>query len=145
MECAKCECIINVADPHVISDNYFYCWDCGYINGYISENEYLKLCGVLIDSLHASIQDNKVIIWCGNTPPWEVNENKRERKSMKYKLWRAKVLERDNFTCQKCSEKDGILNAHHKKLFSKFKELRYEVSNGITLCLKCHKQVHKSR
>ena len=55
------------------------------------------------------------------------------------------VFKRDNFTCQKCGIVGRELNAHHIKPYAKYKELRYELSNGITLCEDCHKLVHKRR
>lgn len=66
------------------------------------------------------------------------------RTSIKYAAWRGKVFERDNFTCQKCGDgKGGNLNAHHIKPFARFPELRLEVSNGVTLCEKCHIGEHR--
>ena len=60
--------------------------------------------------------------------------------SSQYKDWRKKVFERDNFTCQKCAlhGSKGYLTAHHKKSFSHYPKLRYELSNGVTLCESCH-------
>lgn len=31
------------------------------------------------------------------------------------------------------------------KSFAKFPDLRYELSNGLTLCIKCHKEYHRMR
>lgn len=58
--------------------------------------------------------------------------------SFRYKNWRKKVFEKDNYTCQNCGDKGVYLEAHHIKTFSKYKNLRFIVSNGITLCKKCH-------
>lgn len=60
------------------------------------------------------------------------------RSSKDYKQWRTKVFERDNYTCQECGKK-GNLQVHHIKKFSKFKEHRFDLTNGLTLCLDCHK------
>ncbi len=59
------------------------------------------------------------------------------------KEWRKQVFERDNYTCQKCGLRSGngkkvVLNADHIKPFAYFPELRYELSNGRTLCVECH-------
>ena len=53
-----------------------------------------------------------------------------------------RVFERDNFKCQVCGKVGGELNAHHIKEFSEYPELRFEVDNGITLCVNCHKKIH---
>ena len=60
-----------------------------------------------------------------------------------YDHWTKKVFERDYYTCQKCGNKKTELNAHHIKSFAKYPEIRYEVSNGITLCEDCHKEIHR--
>lgn len=67
----------------------------------------------------------------------------RNRSSSHYKAWRSSVFERDNYTCMECGQKGGILNAHHIEKWSEYPSLRYELSNGITLCDECHKRLHK--
>jgi len=70
-------------------------------------------------------------------------ENIKARHSFEYREWRKKVFERDNYICQHCGYfKGGNLHPHHIKPFSEYKELRYNVSNGITLCKSCHEVVH---
>lgn len=71
----------------------------------------------------------------GRTP-----ENKIQRTSVEMKLWREAVFKRDNWTCQDCGERGGKLHAHHVKSFSQHPLLRFEVSNGRTLCIPCHKK-----
>lgn len=72
-------------------------------------------------------------------------DNQRDRKRHEYQEWRTKVFQRDNYTCQDCDQKGGLLNAHHIKSYAKYKKLRYELSNGVTLCKKCHDKRHKKR
>lgn len=70
--------------------------------------------------------------------------NKTERRNLmmrvEYKNWRTAVFERDNYTCIECGARECDLNADHIKSWAKHKELRYEISNGRTLCVPCHKK-----
>jgi 5-methylcytosine-specific restriction endonuclease McrA len=52
--------------------------------------------------------------------------------------WRKAVFSRDDFTCQICGIKGGYLEADHIKPFSTHHDLRFELSNGRTLCRPCH-------
>ena len=72
------------------------------------------------------------------------DEGHRVRESSPYKMWRTRVFERDKYTCQHCGKVGGELNAHHVKPFSVYPELRFDVDNGITLCRKCHIELHKT-
>ena len=60
------------------------------------------------------------------------------RHSFQYEEWRKKVFERDLYTCQDCNAIGEYLHADHIKSFSDYPELRFEVSNGRTLCVPCH-------
>lgn len=71
-------------------------------------------------------------------------ERRGQRFSREYKRWRFDVFARDKFACQECGDKrGGNLVAHHIKPFAEYPELRFEVSNGVTLCRKCHKATHQ--
>lgn len=52
--------------------------------------------------------------------------------------WRKAVFARDNYTCQICKVRGTYLEADHIKPWAYFPELRFELSNGRTLCRKCH-------
>ena len=76
------------------------------------------------------------------------------RKCIETRLWRESVFKRDNYTCQMCYARGGILHADHMKAFSVIfaenkitsyeiarncKEL-WDINNGRTLCKPCHKK-----
>ncbi|MHA1483149.1 MAG: HNH endonuclease [Candidatus Heimdallarchaeaceae archaeon] len=81
------------------------------------------------------------------------------RHCFKYRQWRSDVFTRDDFTCQECGVRGGDLEAHHIKPFYKIikenniKTLQgaldceelWNINNGRTLCLQCHRKSHKSR
>ncbi len=70
-------------------------------------------------------------------------ESQLIRTSMAYKEWRLGVYKRDGFTCVGCGDKrGGNLQAHHIISFAINDDLRLEVSNGVTLCKKCHAKMH---
>ena len=83
-----------------------------------------------------------------NNPNWKggiSTENHRQRASKKWRIWRESVFVRDNWTCRDCGARSGKgrkveLYPHHIKPFANYPELRFEVSNGLTLCEDCHKR-----
>jgi 5-methylcytosine-specific restriction endonuclease McrA len=71
------------------------------------------------------------------------NERHTDMGRSEYINWRNAVFQRDNYTCQDCNKKGGDLHAHHIKEWAKFPALRHTVSNGVTLCVPCHRKRHK--
>lgn len=93
-----------------------------------------------------------------NHPNWKggIMRGRKDRNLMEYKEWRKFVFARDNYTCVFCEARNhpGLgysvqLEADHIKSWSEYPELRYEVSNGRTLCRLCHSkrtgEQHKER
>lgn len=60
-----------------------------------------------------------------------------------YVRWRKKVLQRDHWTCQDCQKVGGELHCHHIKRWVDDIRARYDVNNGITLCVECHRGRHR--
>ena len=73
----------------------------------------------------------------------EIRQSEEGRRCSEYKEWRTKVFVRDNYTCAVCGSRGVRLNAHHIKSYADFPELRYDLTNGVTLCEGCHKEVHR--
>ena len=72
-----------------------------------------------------------------------------ERLKKRYQLygenlvaWRKDVYKRDNYTCAKCCCVGGTLNAHHIDSWDWCRDKRFDVTNGKTLCKKCHRLFH---
>ncbi len=112
------------------------------------------------------ILGNKHWNWKGGTSPlYEVI-----RKSFESDEWKRRVFQRDNYTCQECFIKGGRLHAHHNKksfseifndflkFYSQFSPIDdketllrlsftyqpfWDITNGITLCEKCHKSLKR--
>ena len=82
------------------------------------------------------------------------NRWKTEGSQLKYKTWRKNVFEfnktkkglRKWYVCEKCNKRlktTRALHAHHIKSWDKFPKDRYDRSNGVVLCIKCHNAFHK--
>jgi hypothetical protein len=59
--------------------------------------------------------------------------NLRNRYSFESIKWRDAIFKRDNYTCQLCGATAGLV-AHHIRSWVNYPELRFDISNGITLC-----------
>lgn len=131
------------------------------------------------EKIRISLVGNKRALGVKQSPEWCKNQSIRQRgeKShfwkggltklnhlirgiFEYYLWRSNVFKRDDYTCQKCKVKGGILEAHHKyksfisiiKLYNikTVEEARgcaelWDINNGETLCTKCHSSVDPHR
>lgn len=113
-------------------------------------------CGKIKKVDHHSLINNKVKS-CGcyhsdmlklrigkNHPNWLETKTKRPaRRNYKATKWSRFILNRDNNKCYKCGN-DKKLTAHHLDSWTLNERERYNPLNGITLCEKCHVELHKS-
>lgn len=123
VECDYCGKSFNIPKHKVINDNHHYC-----------SNE--------------CRQSSSKHILCGEQHPRfnpNLTEEDREKhRDQNHEVWAYEVKIRDNFTCQCCgNNKSGTLVSHHLNGYNWDKEHRYDVDNGITLCIHCHSEFHK--
>ena len=81
---------------------------------------------------------------------WMLEDYRKDPKYAKYhtpayNAWRTAVFTRDNYTCRHCGKSKAkyprmTLQADHIKPQSTHPELKFTVSNGRTLCVRCHKK-----
>lgn len=67
-------------------------------------------------------------------------ERRRLMGQLEYKEWRTAVFKKDNYTCVFCKERGGEIQADHIKPWATHPKLRYDIKNGRTLCIDCHRQ-----
>lgn len=79
------------------------------------------------------------------------------RFSPKYIEWRNGVFKRDGYTCKKCNQNGGDLNAHHLESIADIiknenlsdlkdvlqNEELFDIEYAVTLCEDCHRTFHK--
>lgn len=77
---------------------------------------------------------------------------KRFKESEEYKKWRLKIFQRDRFACKWCGyrskkskahgDKESDIHAHHIETIKDNPKLCLKEGNGITLCIKHHRQTY---
>lgn len=56
-------------------------------------------------------------------------------------LWAKTIKILDNYMCKNCDSTDN-LHAHHIQPKALYPELSLDLDNGVTLCKKCHSELH---
>lgn len=142
-QCELCRTELFEGHPHFRFGGEAYCNHCAFLLDIATQKQFLKS-EYRWTSFppSACVRSRKVEIWWGHIPPWEESDQ-QVRRSGRYRVWRSAVLKRDSYTCQQCNS-PGV-QAHHIKRFKTHKKLRFEVSNGVTLCFSCHQNAHKKK
>lgn len=61
----------------------------------------------------------------------------------RWQKMRLQIMERDNWACLFCGNKDDTLNVHHEYYKPYLKPWEYEPESLLTLCEPCHIFIHK--
>lgn len=101
----------------------------------------LKKAGVKLRSSKDYSGEFRYWLWKGEN---YLDPITRKRNQRVLRKWSLEVRNRDNNTCRKCNSREK-LEAHHiikleECINSKFE---FDISNGITLCHRCHLALHK--
>src|SRR3990167_8202276 len=125
-----------------------------------SRNEYIcKVCGTHYWRFISQIKHRGESVACSRKcldeshrgsghPRWIKTRSEvkcRPNGNKDHKEWREKIFKRDDYTCQICHTRGKYLEAHHIKPWAYFAELRFDLSNGQTLCKECHNKTKLGR
>jgi hypothetical protein len=63
----------------------------------------------------------------------------------RWQRMRLEVMNRDEFTCQSCFDKDATLNVHHSYYKQGKEPWDYPITALVTLCERCHQEETETR
>lgn len=70
----------------------------------------------------------------------KINDYSEQYKNPKWQKLRLKILERDNWACQRCGDDESQLQVHHRCYIYGNKTWEYHELDLVTLCNDCHKE-----
>ncbi len=87
IQCDRCKNEILPGNPHACDKQNDFCWECGFVEGKLTEKEYLKHSGFALSNIRAWVEDGKINIKFGKYTPEElrIRRNKRARERYKQK------------------------------------------------------------
>lgn len=149
------------AGAHLRNGGYKKCVNCGkqfYLRGCYMKDPRRKYCSQKCYHATRAVKD-KECLFCGETfkpknktqkycshkcsksgkqnPNWAGGVTPRKMS----RVWTQSVFKRDGYRCVICGSQ-GRLHAHHLDGYHWCKDRRFDVSNGVTLCVPCHKEFH---
>jgi hypothetical protein len=119
--------------------------DWSTFDSFVSNKETCEKCA---NKRKSEFHKNEMVYVRGEEHPnWDhsktIEEREKNRWLSEQKVWRKQVYKRDNYTCQCCGDnKGGNLVSHHLDGYDWCKESRWDIENGITLCVECHSDFH---
>jgi len=76
-------------------------------------------------------------------PNWK-EDSLPKRRDFRHDKWAREVISRDMATCQECHITGIEMHAHHINDYKNNEALRWNIDNGVTLCHKCHWDLHSA-
>lgn len=75
-------------------------------------------------------------------PNYKQDRSQIKSKRSRYELttWRREIFKRDDYTCKLCGKRGVNLQADHILPYCAYPKLRFDITNGRTLCIDCHKK-----
>lgn len=103
----------------------------------------LKKAGIQLRSSSGYEKANRYWLWKGQD---YIDPVTRKRNQRKHREWSHTVLKRDKYKCVLCGEGEKKLESHHIISLRECinTSLEFDINNGITLCIPCHRSIHKS-
>ena len=99
-------------------------------------------CGCYRRKIASEAQKARIGSLHPNWNPNLTNEDRTSRRDLQEIVnWRNSVFEKDNYKCVICGQK-GNINAHHLDGYHWCENRRFDISNGMTLCISHHKDFH---
>lgn len=94
----------------------------------------------------ARVLERRYIGWkrADQHPKWKPELSawdRRHEREPENQLWRREIVRRDGNKCVACGSTEDI-HAHHLRSYTLHPEIRYEMSNGVTVCGGCHRSYH---
>ena len=122
-------------NPNYRGGHFKPCQECGKEFWVIPATEHKKFCC-------KPCADKGGFRYSGEAHPNYREDARRRNRGGHHHAWVNAVISRDKATCQYCGATGVELHAHHIKSYKDHPDLRFDVSNGITLCFLCHWTVH---
>ena len=122
------------------------CADCNTVRSVVFADR-TNRCNTCANRLTSS----KLDLSGTNNPNYKyyITDSEREariedKRDYRFRKWSFAVKERDGFACQVCFTKNSRFNSHHLNGYSSYPDERYDVDNGVCLCIVCHKELHST-
>lgn len=74
-----------------------------------------------------------------------MSEYSEKFKNPQWQKMRLKILERDNWSCQRCDDIETTLHVHHRYYIKNKEPWEYPLEALVTLCEDCHEEETRER